>query len=114
MAVAPKNMTLEDFVLACDGHCCRALSVPFTSGPIPEGIFNHVNFPMAEANLMDCNPSVHVIDVVTRHHLGISIAELETEYKAAINNKDLQLLPAPFGLRGKVSSECKIQLVFAG
>lgn len=63
---------------------------------------------------MDCNPSVHFIDIIIiiiGYHLGISIAELETAYKAAINNKDLQLPPVPFGLRSKVSSKCKIQLV---
>ena len=40
--------------------------------------------------------------------------ELERKYKDAILNKDLQLLPAPFGLRSKVQSDCKIQIVLSG
>ena len=43
----------------------------------------------------------------------MSIEELERHYKAAVVNKDLQLLPAPFGLRSKVSSDCKLQMVMS-
>lgn len=61
----------------------------------------------------DCNPSVHFIDLIKDYQLDISIDELERHYKAAVLNKDMQLLPAPFGLRSKVSSDCRIQLVMS-
>ena len=44
---------------------------------------------------MDCNPSVHYLDVVKNYRLDISLADLERKYKDAIINKDLQLLPEP-------------------
>ena len=105
-------MTLDDFNLIVDGMACRSLASPFTC-QAPQGIFHHLNFPMTEADSVDCNPSVHYLDVVKNYHLDITIEELERKYKDAILNKDLQLLPAPFGLRSKVQSDCKIQIVLS-
>ena len=59
---------------------------------------------MVELENAECNPSVHFLDLIKDYHLDMSIEELERHYKAAVVNKDLQLLPAPFGLRSKVSS----------
>ena len=53
------------------------------------------------------------LDLIKDYHLDMSIEELERHYKAAFVNKDLQLLPAPFGLRSKVSSDCKLQMVMS-
>ena len=112
MLKAPEDMTLDDFNLIVDGMACRSLASPFTC-QAPQGIFHHLNFPMTEADSVDCNPSVHYLDVVKNYHLDITIEELERKYKDAILNKDLQLLPAPFGLRSKVQSDCKIQIVLS-
>ncbi len=107
MASAAEDMTLEDFNRVCDGMVCRALTAPFTCHE-PQGIFHHLNFPMVALDGLECNPSVHFLDVVKGYHLDMSLEELERQYKAAVVNKDLQLLPAPFGLRSKVSGEWKI------
>ena len=36
---------------------------------------------------------------VRNYKLDVAFADLEVKYKTAIVNKDLQLLPPPFGLR---------------
>lgn len=110
MPKAPEDMTLEDYNLVCDGMTCRSLASPFTC-QAPQGLFHHLNFPMVPVETTDCNPSVHYLDVVKNYRLDISLADLERKYKDAIINKDLQLLPEPFGLRSKVSSDCKLQMV---
>lgn len=67
---------------------------------------------MTDMEGMDSNPTVHFIEVLTSHHLDTSFADLEVKYKNAIKvNKGLQLLPPPFGLRGKAPADCKIQIV---
>ncbi|CAL1127115.1 unnamed protein product [Cladocopium goreaui] len=66
---------------------------------------------MIELENVECNPSVHFLDLIKDYHLDMSIEELERHYKAVVVNKDLQLLPAPFGLRSKVSSDCRLQMV---
>ena len=104
-------MTIDDFNRVCSGMTCRSLASPFTSHE-PQGVFHHLNFPMVQLE-NDCNPSVHFIDLIKDYQLDISIDELERHYKAAVLNKDMQLLPAPFGLRSKVSSDCRIQLVMS-
>ena len=66
---------------------------------------------MVELESVECNPSVRFLDLIKDYQLNISIEELERHYKAAIVNKDLQLFPAPFGLRSKVSITCNLPMV---
>lgn len=111
MARLPDDMTFEDLEAACEFHSVRALASPYTSASLPAGIWNHSNFPMTDMDGVDSNPSVHFIDLVTNYHLDISLGELEVKYKHAIVNKDMQLLPPPFGLRQKPPADCKLQIV---
>ena len=110
MASAAEDMTLDDFNRVCNGMVCRSLASPFTCHE-PQGTFHHLNFPMIELENVECSPSVHFLDLIKAYHLDMSIEELERPYKAAVVYKDLQLLPAPFGLRSKVSSDCRLQMV---
>ena len=92
MAKAPEDMTFEDLEGVVAGYCCRALNVPFVSGAVPLGAWNHVNFPMTDVDEHDGNPAVHYIDVITSHSMEISLDDLALQYKNAIVNKDLDLL----------------------
>ena len=74
MLKAPEDMTLDDFNLIVDGMACRSLASPFTC-QAPQGIFHHLNFPMTEADSVDCNPSVHYLDVVKNYNLDITIED---------------------------------------
>ena len=112
MASAAEDMTLDDFNRVCNGMVCRSLASPFTCHE-PQGTFHHLNFPMIELENVECSPSVHFLDLIKDYHLDMSIEELERHYKAAVVYKDLQLLPAPFGLRSKVSSDCRLQMVMS-
>lgn len=112
MASAAEDMTLDDFNRVCNGMVCRSLASPFTCHE-PQGTFHHLNFPMIELENVECNPSVQFLDLIKDYHLDMSIEELERHYKAAVVNKDLQLLPAPFGLWSKVSSDCRLQMVMS-
>lgn len=109
MAQAAEDMTLEDLAAACDPYMCRALPVPVALAPNPLAAWNHINFLIFEIEGLDCNPLVHYLDVVTNYQLDVAFADLEIKYRTAILNKDLQLLPAPFGLRAKVASDVRIQ-----
>ena len=110
MAKAPEDMTFEDLEGVVAGYCCRALNVPFVSGAVPLGAWNHVNFPMTDVDEHDGNPAVHYIDVITSHSMEISLDDLALQYKNAIVNKDLDLLRHPFGPKVAVSKETKLQL----
>ena len=68
---------------------------------------------MIELENVECSPSVHFLDLIKDYHLDMSIEELERHYKAAVVYKDLQLLPAPYGLRSKVPSDCRLQMVMS-
>ena len=57
MAKAPEDMTFEDLEGVVAGYCCRALNVPFVSGAVPLGAWNHVNFPMTDVDEHDGNPA---------------------------------------------------------
>ena len=111
MAKAPEDMTFEDLEGVVAGYCCRALNVPFVSGAVPLGAWNHVNFPMTDVDEHDGNPAVHYIDVITGHSMEISLDDLALQYKNAIVNKDLDLLRHPFGPKVAVPKETKLQLV---
>ena len=111
MAKAAEDMGFDDLAAACDGYMCRALPTPLALAPSPPGAWNRINFPMTEVESAESNPSVHYLDVVRNYQLDVAFADLEVKYKTAILNKDLQLLPPPFGLRAKVASDVRIQLV---
>ena len=112
MASAAEDMTLGDFNRVCDGMVRCSLVSPFTSHG-PQGVFHHLNIPMVEVETTGGNSSVHFLDLIKDNQLSISIEELERHYKAAVVNKDLQLLPPPFGLRSKVSSDCELQMIMS-
>ena len=57
------------------------------------------------------NPTVHFLEVIAGHIMNISFEDLGGHYKHAVSNKDLQLLPSPFGPKVPVSSDVKLQLV---
>lgn len=100
-------MTFNDLEAACDGYFCRSLSAPFVSALLPRGNWNHVSFPMSECTDAD-NPTVHFLEVITGHNMNISFEDLGGHYKHAVSNKDLQLLPSPFGPKVPVSSDVKL------
>ncbi len=93
MASAAEDLTLEDFRRLCDGMVCRALPSRFVCHD-PQGTFHHLNFPMVALDGLECNPSVHFLDVVKGYRVDVPLEELGRQYKAAVVNKDLQLLPA--------------------
>ena len=104
-------MTFDDLKNACDACVCRSMPSPFVSSSLPIGIFNHVNFPMAEAGGVEANPGVHWLELVTRHPLDFNFDDLSTCYKQAITQGDLRLLPAPFGVKTEVPRDTKLQMV---
>ena len=57
------------------------------------------------------NPGVHYFDVIGDHPGDIDYFALSSAYKLACEKKELQLLPAPFGLRGPCPKDTTIQIV---
>lgn len=111
MAVAPEDMTFDDMEAACAGHFCRALPKAFVSAPLPRGSWNHTNFPMMEVREIDLTPMTHFIEVITGHRMETPFEDVELNYKKAIDNQDLQLLPPPFGPKTMVPNTVKLQMV---
>ena len=89
---------------------CRNSTSPITLPEQPPGSFNPVNFPCADLLHTD-NASVHLFDVIFNYRKEIDFTVLEREYKRAIENEDLDLICAPFGLQKKVGKDVKLQMV---
>ena len=108
MASAAEDMTLEDFRRLCDGMVCRALTSRFICHE-PLNTFHHLNFPMVALDGLECNPSVHFLDVVKGYHVDVSLEELGRQYKAAVVNKDF--LPSWSTLSSRINARplsCRI------
>jgi len=76
----------------------------------PCGSFNILTFPMKELNGGETN-LVHAVDLIQNFQGDINFSDLSTSYKLACERKDLQYLPAPFGLKVEVPKETTIQIV---
>ncbi|CAJ1420910.1 unnamed protein product [Effrenium voratum] len=56
------------------------------------------------------NPSVHHFDLITDFAGELNIQEIGRLYKQACDQSDLQLMPAPFGLKERCPSDTKMQM----
>ena len=101
-------MTFEDLKEVCEGYICRKTD-PFVSAHLPPGNFNHVTFPMTEMKSSD-NAASHFLELHD-YKEDINFADLSHAYKAAMDRNDLQMLPAPFGLKEKVGGDTMLQMV---
>ncbi|CAJ1363094.1 unnamed protein product [Effrenium voratum] len=100
--MAGEDMTFEDLKEVCEGYICRKTD-PFVSAHLPPGNFNHVTFPMTEMKSSD-NAASHFLELHD-YKEDINFADLSHAYKAAMDRNDLQMLPAPFGLKEKVGGD---------
>ncbi|CAJ1352020.1 unnamed protein product [Effrenium voratum] len=107
---AAEDMTVDHVREVLDGMVCRNSTSPITLPEQPPGSFNPVNFPCADLLHTD-NASVHLFDVIFNYRKEIDFTVLEREYKRAIENEDLDLISAPFGLQKKVGKDVKLQMV---
>ncbi|CAJ1401529.1 unnamed protein product [Effrenium voratum] len=110
MALEAEDMTVDHLREVLDGMVCRNSTSPITLPEQPPGSFNPVNFPCADLLHTD-NASVHLFDVIFNYRKEIDFTVLEREYKRAIENEDLDLISAPFGLQKKVGKDVKLQMV---
>lgn len=109
MAMNPENMSYDDFKEIVDGLCCRAIP-PLVMPEVPPGCFTLASFPMVEME-NENNHVVHFFDIIADHPGEIDYFALSTAYKNACERKDLELLPEPFGLKGKCPNDTTIQIV---
>ena len=109
MALQAENMSYEQLKETVDGLTCRSIS-PLVLPQVPPGSFDLTCFPMTLMENVD-NPGVHYFDVIGDHPGDIDYFALSSAYKLACEKKDLQFLPAPFGLRGTCPKETTIQIV---
>ena len=109
MALQAENMSYEQLKETVDGLTCRSIS-PLVLPQVPPGPFDLTCFPMTLMENVD-NPGVHYFDVIGDHPGDIDYFALSSAYKLACEKKDLQFLPAPFGLRGTCPKETTIQIV---
>ena len=109
IAMNPENMSYDDFKEIMDGLCCRAIP-PLVMPEVPPGCFTLASFPMVEME-NENNHVVHFFDIIADHPGEIDYFALSTAYKNACERKDLELLPEPFGLKGKCPNDTTIQIV---
>ena len=109
MALQAENMSYEQLKEIVDGLTCRSIS-PLVLPQVPPGPFDLTCFPMTLMENVD-NPGVHYFDVIGDLPGDIDYFALSSAYNLACEKKDLQFLPAPFGLRGTCPKETTIQIV---
>ena len=109
MAVEAENLTFDDLKQITEGLSMRQTS-PMVTPDLPRGSFDWLSFPREDLDT-SANPTVHIFDVVTGYQSAIDFHELGRLYKEAIEKKDLQLLPPPFGLKAQVPSNVQLQMV---
>ena len=105
-----ENMTYEDFKAQCVGLVCRQLNTATVTPDQLQGHFNALNFPVQDLTSQD-RLLVHVFDVIMDHRAPIDFNQLTHLYKRCCSEKDLSLLPPPFGLDGPVPMEGMAQFV---
>ena len=98
-AAMAENMTYEDFKAQCVGLVCRQLNTATVTPDQLQGHFNALNFPVQDLTSQD-RLLVHVFDVIMDHRAPIDFNQLTHLYKRCCSEKDLSLLPPPFGLDG--------------
>lgn len=103
-------MTYEDFKAQCVGLVCRQLNTATVTPDQLQGHFNALNFPVQDLTSQD-RLLVHVFDVIMDHRAPIDFNQLTHLYKRCCSEKDLSLLPPPFGLDGPVPMEGMAQFV---
>ena len=103
-------MTYEDFKTQCAGLVCRTLSTASVTPDQLEGHFNAMNFPAHDLAAQD-RLLVHVSDIILEHREPIDFNQLTPLYKRCCGEKDLSLLPPPFGLKDASPMEGQVQFV---
>jgi hypothetical protein len=103
------NMTYEDLKEATEGYILRSLDGPMVTPDLPVGTFTPATAPLTLMAVGD-NATVHCVDIIEHGAGDIDMPALHQKYKQAIVQKDMSLLPPPFGFKETVGDEVKVQI----
>ena len=107
-------MSYEDLKEATKGFYIRPLieeeeAPVVTPAQVPMGMFNPLIMPTNDLGAHE-NSLVHLVDPIPDDKEPIDRANLAAKYKEASKAKDWSKLPEPFGFKGSVGPEVKLQI----
>ena len=109
MAIEAENLSFDNLKEIVDGLTCRNVS-PVVTAELPRGSFDLACFPKDDLDMCE-NPVVHFFDLIMDYQEEIDFHALGRTYKDAIEKQDLQIMPAPFGLKSQVPNNVQFQMV---
>ena len=106
--MAGEDLSFQDLQKTVEPLVCKNLTTPAIL-KLPLGLFTPATLPLQDMSSTD-NPSVNLFDIITDYRGAIDVATLSKVYKTAVLNSDVSSMPEPFGFRGTLARNTKLQL----
>ena len=102
------DITLDGLKGAVLPLVCRSLSQPVSLN-LPIGIYSPATLPLQDVSSTD-NPTVNLFDIIPEYTSEIDFGALERGFLEADRSCNMALLPPPFGFKGDLPRDTKIQI----
>ena len=102
------DITLDGLKGAVLPLVCRSLSQPVSLN-LPIGIYSPATLPLQDVSSTD-NPTVNLFDIIPEYTSEIDFGALERGFLEANRSCNMALLPPPFGFKGDLPRDTKIQI----